>query len=56
MPVLSGLYKEHYCKGHNIDCARHLVLVRCGREAVPKDLYPHQKERSLRYMAERGVG
>jgi hypothetical protein len=45
MPIMSGLFKRKYCKGDFIDCARYMVSLAKGKEAVPPDLLPHQLER-----------
>lgn len=45
MPVMSGIFKRRYCKSDYIDCARYMVSIAKGREAVPPDLLPHQLER-----------
>lgn len=45
MTSISAIIKNRYCRGNNRDCARYRVLIACGRDAVPPDLYPSQGER-----------
>jgi hypothetical protein len=46
MPVTADRLKNHYCKGDNSDCARHMVVVAKGKTAVPVDLFPQNIERA----------
>ena len=38
--------KEKYCRKNNLNCARYMVLMALGKESMPEDLFPHQKERA----------
>ncbi len=38
--------KEKYCKVNNLNCARYMIFMALGRESVPKELFPHQKDRA----------
>ncbi|MDD3626256.1 MAG: hypothetical protein PHV06_02940 [bacterium] len=44
MPNMATSIKEKYCKGDNSDCARYMVFKTIGREKVPGNLFPHQKD------------
>ena len=47
MTSLSNIYKRQYCTGgEKSDCARYMVREKMGKEHVPVDLYPNQKERA----------
>lgn len=50
MPTMAAVVKGRYCTGDNADCARHMVAIALGREAVPVDLYPSQTERAEMYI------
>jgi hypothetical protein len=39
---LGLMYKNHYCKGDNSKCARHMVLKAKGKGNVPPSLFPNQ--------------
>lgn len=45
-PVTAELYKKTYCQGNNAECARYMVFKAKGREKVPPDLFPNQKDRA----------
>ena len=40
--------KEKYCRNNNLNCARYMVANALGKEFMPKDLEPNQKE--IAYM------
>jgi hypothetical protein len=50
MPGTAKMYKTTYCKGKFAECARRLVFESLGRERVPKDLFPNQKEKAQRII------
>jgi hypothetical protein len=50
MPQMAETYKTRYCKGAFNDCARYIVCKSKGREAVPKDLFPNQKDKAMRLI------
>ena len=45
MPALSDTFRARYCKGNFMICARHVVCLAKGKDAVPMDLYPNQQEK-----------
>ncbi len=50
MPATAELLKSEYCLGEGKnykECARYIVASTLGKEFVPPDLFPHQKERAL---------
>ncbi len=51
--ALAKLYKEKYCTGSFMDCARHKVKEALGKEKVPLNLYPNMFERAEKIIAER---
>lgn len=46
MPGTTSFFKLKFCQGDNTHCARHMVLIACGRGNVPVDLFPNQEERA----------
>ncbi len=46
MPGLSAMYKEQFCRQDYSKCARYRVYQKLGKENVPLDLFPNQKERA----------
>jgi hypothetical protein len=47
MPAAAEAMKKQYCQsGHQAECARYIVFKALGRENVPKDLFPSEKERA----------
>lgn len=49
-PGMLALYKAQYCRGDNRQCARYMVYVAMGREAVPTDMYPNDRLRATRIV------
>ncbi len=47
-----GEMKSKYCKNNNLNCARYMVFNSCGRDKVPADLAPNEKERAYLIIAE----
>lgn len=45
MPAMSDILKKRYCHEDWVECARHQVFARLGREGVPSDLFPNQTDR-----------
>ncbi len=45
MPGTSELIKREYCRGIFRLCARRIMLIAKGAEAVPADLFPDQRDR-----------
>lgn len=52
-PVTADLMKRQYCLGDNAKCARHMVKVAAGAEAVPSDLFPSQTEKASKILESR---
>ena len=50
MPAMAELQKNRYCLGDWGACARHMVFAEFGREAVPTDLFPNERERAERIL------
>jgi hypothetical protein len=48
---LVELFKQRYCKGDSTRCARHMIVERLGKPAVPADLYPNMVERAQHILA-----
>ena len=47
VPTDCAMYKDTYCLGNFMRCARHMVCLAKGKDAVPGDLFPNQKEKAL---------
>ncbi len=43
--------KEDYCRTNNLHCARYMIAMALGKEAVPPGLYPHEKEIAFSMIA-----
>ena len=46
MPSTAEMFKNQFCRGNNIECARYMVFKALGREKVPPDLFPNMKEKA----------
>lgn len=44
--------KTKYCKENNLNCARYMVAHALGKEKMPPNLYPHEKDRAYIVIAE----
>lgn len=53
MPSMTEVLKQQYCKGDWLSCARCMIFVAQGADAVPADLYPHQSERARQLLGVR---
>jgi len=51
-PVEVEELKEKYCKSNNLNCARYMIANALGKEHMPPDLYPHEKDVAYRVIAE----
>lgn len=51
-PVEVDALKDKYCKTNNLNCARYMVANSIGREKMPPDLYPHEKETAYMVIAQ----
>ncbi len=43
--------KVHYCRNNNLHCARYMVVNALGKDRMPVELYPHEKERAYTLIA-----
>ena len=50
--VAEGL-KKMYCFSDNSECARYIVFLAMGREAVPLELFPNQVDRARLLIAQK---
>ncbi len=56
MPIDKGLgavYRKKYCEMDNSACARYLVAVAVGPQAVPLDLFPNMTSRADQIITEK---
>ena len=44
--------KEKYCRNNNLNCARYMVANALGKEKMPPDLFPNEKDRAYQRIAE----
>jgi hypothetical protein len=44
--------KEKYCRNNNLNCARYMIANALGKEKMPPDLFPNEKERAYKRIAE----
>lgn len=51
MPTTANIYKKLYCEDQFETCARFMVCKAKGRENVPVDLFPNQKDRAMQLLA-----
>ena len=52
MPIMSGIMKDKYCRGDNNKCARYMIFKEVGREKVPSDLFPVEREKADKIISE----
>ena len=45
-------FKNDYCRTNSLHCARYIVAITLGKEKMPPDLYPHEKQRAYKVIAE----
>ncbi len=50
MPSTANILKKQYCKSDYTKCARYMVSEALGKEKVPLDLYPNDKERAKKII------
>ena len=50
-PAMANMMKKKYCQGDSSKCARYMIFTKLGKEAVPIDLFPSQKERAAEILA-----
>ena len=46
--------KEEYCRTNCLHCARYMIATALGKDHMPSDLYPHEKEVAYKLLAENG--
>ena len=46
-PATADMLKQRFCLGDKSGCARYMVRTALGKENVPVDMYPNQKEKAL---------
>ena len=44
--------KTEYCQSNSLHCARYIVAIALGREKMPHNLYPDEKDRAYMIIAE----
>jgi hypothetical protein len=44
--------KNDYCRTNNLHCARYIVAITLGKEHMPENLYPHEKDKAYKMIAE----
>lgn len=44
--------KEKYCRKNNLNCARYMVFMALGKESMPDELFPHQKDRAYEVISQ----
>lgn len=44
--------KVKYCRTNNLNCARYMVAMALGKEKMPPNLYPNEKDRAYLVIAE----
>ena len=49
-PAIAGLMKKQYCLDKFENCARYMVFKALGREAVPANMFPNQKDRAVELL------
>lgn len=49
---LGAVYRKTYCDASNAKCARYMVAIALGGQAVPLDLYPNMASRAEQIIAE----
>lgn len=50
MPTMASVLKQQYCLGDWSACARCMVFIEFGREAVPSDLFPDETQRAIELL------
>ncbi|MCE1251925.1 MAG: hypothetical protein LWX83_00075 [Anaerolineae bacterium] len=51
-PATSEMLKRRYCLGDSRECARFMVRASLGKDKVPGNLYPNQKDKALELIKE----
>jgi len=44
--------KTEYCRTNSLHCARYIIAITLGKESIPPDLYPDEKDRAYKIIAE----
>ncbi len=50
MPFIAGMMKRHYCQDHFEDCARFMIKTKLGKEKVPENLFPNERDRAMKIL------
>ena len=51
-PEAIRLYKDYFCHGRFLECARYLISEELGKDKVPKDLYPNDSVQARAILKE----
>lgn len=51
-PVEVDDMKQKFCQSNNLNCARYMVVNSLGKDKMPDDLYPDEKNRAYMHIAE----
>lgn len=46
----SDMFKRIFCHGDNSSCARYMVAMKLGRDKIPPDLYPNDREMAIKII------
>jgi len=50
MPAMKEMFKRNYCMSDYTNCARYMIFKDLGKQAVPSNLFPNQKEKALEIL------
>lgn len=50
-PAEAAALKIKYCRTNNLNCALYMVALALGKEKMPPDLYPNEKDRAFMVIA-----
>jgi len=53
--VIAEMFKQTYCRGRKLKCARYAVFVKLGIAKVPPDLFPSATDRAKRILQEQAA-
>ena len=43
---LGSIYRQNYCEGNKLNCARYMVRSKMGKGSVPENLYPNMVDKA----------
>ena len=52
MPAMAEAFRKDFCNVDFKECARYIVDTGLGSDKVPNNLYPNEKERSIKIILE----